>query len=342
MKSQVTIVLALASVSANAQWINYKTPGIPRLADGKPNLAAPAPHGADGKPDFSGLWRTDTAFSAESSKAIDSVKAQPWAVELVKKRKETYARDFPGTQCLPTGITVDMDPGKIVQTPGLLLMLYGGTLYRSIFLDGRHLEKNPNPDWMGYSVGHWEGDTLVIESNGFNDRTWLDDSGHPHTEALRVTERIRRPDFGHLEIIRTFTDPGALLEPWTVPLRFELDADTEDIEYVCNENEKDRGHLVGKASDEKSIKVAPEVLSKYVGSYEFRIPETGQLITVAFNLDSDHLVMSGAGPSTPLNALPNGQFGSEGATIEFVSNDAGKVTNAILHIVEGDLKGVRK
>ena len=141
-------------------------------------------------------------------------------------------------------------------------MLFDGTLYREIFLDGRKLEKDPNPDWMGYSVGHWEGDTMVIESNGFNDGTWLDDDGHPHTETLRVTERLRRPDFGHLELIRTLTDDGALAQPWTVPQKFELNPDTEQIEYVCNENEKDRVHLVGKASDDKGVKVDPNVLHK--------------------------------------------------------------------------------
>lgn len=336
------LFLALAGGTASAQWLNYKTPGIPRLADGKPNLAAPAPRTTDGKPDLSGLWRGDTASGAEISKAMDSVKAQPWAVELKKKRMETYSRDNPTIACLPPGLTVDMDMGKVVQTPHLLLMLFGGTLYRSVYLDGRPLEKNPNPDWMGYSVGHWEGDTLIIESNGFNDRTWLNFDGYPHTEALRVTERIRRPDFGHLDVVRTFTDPGALLEPWTVPVKFEIDADTEDIEYVCNENEKDRGHLVGKASDEKNVKVAPEILARYVGSFEFKIPETGQPLTVTFAVDGDRLVMSGAGPTAPLNALSDKQFSGAGATIEFIPNAAGAVNEAIVRIVEGDLKGVRK
>jgi hypothetical protein len=103
-----------------------------------------------------------------------------------------------------------MGVGKVVQTPNLLLMLFEGTLYREIFLDGRELPKDPNPDWMGYSVGHWEGDTLVVGSTGFNDRTWLDGDGHPHTEALHLTERFRRPDFGHLEVVKTMSDPGAL------------------------------------------------------------------------------------------------------------------------------------
>jgi hypothetical protein len=187
---------------------------------------------------------------------MDLLKPLPCAVVLYEKRKENLGSDSHGTMCLPPGPLVDMGPGKVVQTPNLLLMLDSGTLYREIFLDGRELLKDPNPDWTGYSVGHWDGDTLVVESNGFNDRTWIDADGHPRTETLRVTERLRRPDFGHLQIARTYADSGALKEPWTVPLKFEIDADTEQIEYVCNENERDRPHLVGKASDVKSVKVS--------------------------------------------------------------------------------------
>jgi len=223
---------------------------------------------------------------------MDSVKVQPWAKAISEKRKENLGSDSPGTRCLPPGPAIDLGVGKVVQTANLLLMLYDGTLYREIFLDGRQLEKAPNPDWMGYSVGHWEGDTLVIESNGFNDRTWLDDDGHPHTEALRMTERLRRPDFGHLELVRTLTDDGALAQPWTVPMKFEINPDTEQLEYVCNENERDRVHLIGKASDDKGVKVDPKVLTKYVGSYELKIPENGKLLTVTFTVDGDHLVMA--------------------------------------------------
>ena len=146
---------------------------------------------------------------------------------------------------------------------------------------------------MGYSVGHWEGDTLVIESAGFNDRTWIDGEGHPHSEALRVTERLRRPDFGHLEIQKTLVDPGALMEPSTIPLNLELEADTEPLEYVCNENERDRQHLVGKASDDKSIAVAAAVLSKYVGSYELKIPGTDRILTLEISLSGDQLSLTG-------------------------------------------------
>ena len=136
-------------------------------------------------------------------------------------------------------------------------------------MDGRALERDPNPAWMGYSVGHWDGDTLVVESNGYNDRTWLDHDGHPHTEALRMTERYRRRDFGHMDVEVTYPDPKAYARPWTVAVRAELAADTEMIEFVCGEREANPGlaHWVGKASDEHKdeVKVAPDVLAKYVG-----------------------------------------------------------------------------
>ena len=181
-------LLAFAT-TAEAQWLKYKTPGIPRTADGKPDLTAPAPRMANGKPDFSGLWRVDAAGMAETGKAEDTVKLQPWAEALTAKRKENLGNDAPSVMCLPFGPVVDMGVGKVLQTSRELVMMWNGTLYREIFLDGRPLPEDPNPTWMGYSVGHWEGNTLVITSAGFNDRTWLDDDGRPHTEALRVTER---------------------------------------------------------------------------------------------------------------------------------------------------------
>jgi hypothetical protein len=331
----------LLAIPAPAQWLNYKTPDLPRLADGKPNLKAPAPRMADGKPDLSGLWRDDTAGAAAMSKAMDAIKPQPWAKEIAKKRQDNYGSDSPGTMCLPPGPMVEMGVGKIMQTPKSLLMLYGGTLYREVYLDGRALEKDPNPSWMGYSVGRWDGDTLVITSNGFNDRTWLDEDGYPHTEALRVTERIRRPDFGHLEIEKTLTDSGALLEPWTVPLKMELDADTELVEYVCNENERDRAHLIGKKSDDKSVPIAPEVLARYVGSYDLKIPETGQILTVTFGADGGVLVMKGVGPTTTLTTVSDNEFSGGGVSIKFATVEKGAM-QVLVSTVEGDIKGLRK
>jgi hypothetical protein len=336
-------LVALCAPAAQAQWLKYKTPGIPRTADGKPNLSAPAPRMADGKPDLSGLWRIDAAGFEETGKAQDTVKLQPWAEALTEKRKENLGNDSPSVLCLPPGVMVDMGVGKVVQTRNLLLMLWEGTLYREIFLDGRALPDDPNPDWMGYSVGHWEGDTLVIITAGFNDRTWLDEDGRPHTEALRVTERLHRSDFGHMQITRTFDDPKALLQPWTVPVKLELDADTEQLEYVCNENERDRTHLVGKASDVKSVQVAPEILAKYVGSYEFKSPRTGKIETWTFSLNQDQLVVGGLGASVVLVPVSETEFSTPaGFNMLFVKNDSGAVTGVVLQAVEGNFKATRK
>jgi hypothetical protein len=338
-------VVALAAFwpqQASAQWLKYKTPGIPRTADGKPDLTAALPRMADGKPDLSGIWRTDMAGLAESGKAQGAVKAQPWAAELTAKRKENLGNDSPSVRCLPDGITAEMGVGKMVQTPGLIVMLWGSTLYRQIFLDGRDLPVDPNPTWMGYSVGHWEGDTLVISTAGFNDRTWLDGDGHPHTEGLRVTERLHRTDFGHMEIIRTFADAGALLEPWTVPVKLELDPDNEGLEYVCNENERDAAHLVGKASDDKDIKIAPAILAKYVGHYEVKLPATGEKLNITFALDKDHLTLSGVGPTETLKAGSETEFSAPGLNLKFEKGKAGKINDVLIQTVEGDFKGIRK
>jgi hypothetical protein len=340
--ASAAIAFTLAAPAA-AQWLNYKTPGIPRTADGKPDLSAPAPKMADGRPDLSGIWRFDAAGFTETGKAQDTVKLQPWAEALTAQHKETLGRDSPSTLCLPPGPMVDMGVGRVVQTRDLLLMLWEGTLYREIFMDGRDLPVDPNPDWMGYSVGHWEGDTLVIVTAGFNDRTWLDQIGRPHTEALRVTERLHRTDYGHMQITRTFVDPGALLEPWTVPVKLELDPDHELLEYVCNENEKDRVHLVGKASDVKSVKVAPEVLAKYVGTYEFKSPTTGRIQHWTFSVSGDQLVFSGIGESMQLVSLSDTEFATpDGFNYKFIKSDSGAVTHVIFQTVEGNFKAARK
>jgi hypothetical protein len=338
--ASLIMLLALAA-PASAQWLKYKTPGIPRTADGKPNLSAPAPKMADGRPDFSGLWRTDTKGMAETGQAEDRVKLQAWAVALTDKRKETIGRDAPSVLCLPAGPVIDMGVGKIVQTQKEMLMLFNGTLYREIFLDGRPLPTDPNPDWMGYSVGHWKGNTLVIETIGFNDRTWLDDDGRPHTEQLHVTERLRRTDFGHMELIRTMVDPGALQEPWTVPVKLELNADTEQLEYVCNENERDHDHLVGKASDDKGIAVARDILAAYVGSYAFKFPATGEVFTLNFVMPADQLMLSGMGPTVTLSAISNTEFSAPGVTLKFEKNDSGAVTDVMISAVEGEFKAAR-
>jgi hypothetical protein len=331
---------------AAAQWINYPTPGIPRTADGKPNLSAPAPRTADGKPDLSGMWRVKQATSGETDKAMHSVKAQPWAQELSKARKEDLSRENMSVLCLPFGPRADFAPDKIVQTPGLLMMLFTDLTYRQVFLDGRALPKDPNPTWMGYSVGHWDGDTLVVESAGYNDRTWLDYDGHPHSEDLRITERYRRPDFGHLEIEKTLEDPKSLAQKWVIPIKLEYDADTELLEYVCAENERDRSHLVGEASDEKKneVKVAPEILKQYVGVYDYRQPEHPEdSIPIDISLEGGQLAaVFGEGAKYPVTAVSENKFYLETTQVEFVKDESGRVTHLLLKFVEGDFKAPRR
>jgi hypothetical protein len=262
MNASLIAVLTVAlSAPLEAQWLNHPTPGIPRTPDGKPNLAAPAPRTPDGKPDLSGLWlRISPKYARNIAADLKPEDIQSWAQAQVEQRREDLGRAYMNVQCVPLGgyaTSADITGAemmKIVQTPGLIVMLNPDLTYRQIFLDGRSLESDPNPTWMGYSVGRWDGDTLVVESFGFNDRTWLDHDGHPHTEDLRMTERYRRRDFGSLELQVTFSDLAAYARPWTVTVRAELAADTEMIEFVCNESGHGLEHWVGKASDERKTK----------------------------------------------------------------------------------------
>jgi len=274
----LAIMASVLSAPLAAQWANYPTPGIPRTADGKPNFTAPAPRTADGKPDLSGLWEKVSKYGNNVAPDLKPADVQPWAQTLVKQRMEDLGKDHMIPQCLPMGPGYITDGGttaggitKIIQTPTLIIFLSQDLTYRQIYMDGRKLEANPNPSWMGYSVGHWDGDTLVVESNGYNDKTWLDRNGHPHTEALRTTERYRRPEFGHLEYTLTLEDPAVYAKPWTLSMSAKLAADTEIIEYVCNEGaQKPLSHWTGKASDDEKaeIKVPPAILAKYVGIYK--------------------------------------------------------------------------
>ena len=339
---------ALCLAPINAQWLHYPTPGIPRTPDGKPDLSAPAPRTPDGKPDLSGLWRGDQSGEGETEKAIEAIQPQPWADALSKKRKEELFKDDMSVLCLPFGPRANVGARKLIQTPTLIVILGDDLTYRQVFLEGRPLPSDPNPNWMGYSVGHWDGDTLVIESAGFNDRTWLDDLGHPHSESLHVTERLRRRDFGHLEIDKTIDDPKALTKPLSVPIKLELDADTEIIEYVCAENERDRGHLVGKVADEtkNAVTVAPAILAKYVGVYDFKAPERPDLtIVLSVTLDGDRLLVDvNGGVKRPLTPLSETKFFflEAGGSVEFGKNDQGAVTDMIIGAVEGTFKAIRR
>src|SRR5437867_115019 len=251
----------LSAAPLFAQWENVKHTNIPRRADGKPNLSAAVPRGPDGKPDLSGMWWMPNAGPANTGvppKYLNNIAAdlkpedvpmQPWAAALFKQRGEDRSKHFPYTRCLPSGPMISSFPApwKVIQTPSLVAILYENSMtYRQIFTDGRVLSKDADPAFMGYSVGHWDGDTLVVETEGYNEKTWLDFSGHPHTDALRVTERFRRRDLGHMEIQFTFDDPKAYTKPWTVTIDPQLYLEGDLLESVCNDNEKDLQHLLGK------------------------------------------------------------------------------------------------
>ena len=254
MKAHLTMIAAALMFAAPAfpQWTKFPTPGVPRLPDGKPNLSAPAPKTPDGKPDFTGTWVPRPGYTGNIARDLKpgEVPFQPWAEALYKHRLETQGKEDPQAYCVLSGVPrehVVPYPFKIfTATTGTMVILYEALhSYRQIFMDGRPLPKDPNPTWMGYSVGHWDGDTLVVESSGFVDNNWLDNGGHPGTEAMKLTERFHRRDFGHFDVDITIDDPKAYTKPWTVNLKFNLNPDTELIEYVCSENEKDLNHLVG-------------------------------------------------------------------------------------------------
>jgi hypothetical protein len=339
----IAAILLLRVSVLDAQWLKQPTVGIPRTEDGRPNLTAPAPRLA-GKPDLSGLWRFDAdPYNNNVSVDLKPDEIDPSAVALYKQRMEDLGKEEPSTyRCLPPGPRQLFAPNswvRIIQTPMVIAMLYESLMFRQVFMDGRQLPDNPNPSFMGYSVGRWEGDTLVIDSIGFNETTWLDFGGHPHTEALKTTERIRRDTFGRLDVEVRIDDPRIYKRAFTVPVHAEIVADTEMLEYVCNENEKDSAHLVGKASDEKklAVKVAPEILSKYVGSYTFKAPDDPNQVT-HFNvtLAGDTLSMDiGGKDKQEMVALSETTFAVMGVRLDLFSD------HLIFHIVEGDMKATK-
>jgi hypothetical protein len=212
-----------------------------------------APRMQDGKPDLSGYWAAGGfgpgAILLGAQSDLGAPEFNDWAAELSKKRLADNLRDLPSARCLPGGIVATVTNGtaeRVVQTPGLLVMLTEGQLPRQIFLDGRKHPSDPYPTWFGHSVGRWEGDTLVVDSIGFNDRTWLDLNGHPHTEMLHLVESYRRPDLGHLELELRVEDPGVLKKPWIIKRTYNLDPKEDIMEAVCMENERDAQHLFGK------------------------------------------------------------------------------------------------
>ncbi len=247
-------LLAIALVPASAQWLTNPFSRVPLTLDGKPNLSAPAPKLAEGGVDLSGIWVVDDNhlqfnLMADLIKEGKGVDLLPEAAAVYKAHVEGLGKDRPSGHCLPHSIPDAMlvpQPFKIMHTPGITLVLYEEFVeFRQIFTDGRALPRNPSTAWFGYSIGRWERDSLVIESRGFNDKTWLDDDGHPHSDALHTTERFRRPDYGHMTMEITIDDAKTYVKPWTATLHYHLLPDTELMEFIC-ENEKDAEHLVGK------------------------------------------------------------------------------------------------
>jgi len=335
---RIALFFSLAG-AAVAQWPNSPTPGIPRTPDGKPNLTAPAPRAPDGKPDLSGVWRTrQSSYLFYITSDLKPGEILPQAAALYQQQADNFRKDSDGIKCLPPGPKAGISggglPAKIVQTPGLVVILYEyQTIYRQIFTDGRKLPEDPNPTWMGYSVGHWEGDTLVVTTAGFNDKTTIDLAGHPHTESLRVTERFRRRDAGHIDLQVTLEDPKAYARAWTLPIEMELIADGELIEYVCED--RSGPHLVGKRGDE--FKVPLEILAKYVGAYG----APGRSFVVTLEEGRLMIDQDGAG-KIPLFAHSETSFTQEGTGIEFMKDAQGVVTGLIQRFTEGDRLAVRR
>jgi len=243
----------LLSGAATAQWRNLPTQGVPRTKDGKVDLSAPAPQRPDRKPDLTGIWQpsgTKYLNNLAADFKPGELPIQPWAEAITKERSTgAHSAEESDAKCLPPGVpkvSATPNPFKIIQEPNLVVILYEAFgLYRQIFMDGRELQRDPNPSWLGYSVGRWEGDALVVDTTGFNGKTWLDKIGHPVTESLHVTERFRRRDYGHMEIQTTIDDPKAFTKSWTVTEAMQLVPETELMETVC-ENEKDVAHMPGK------------------------------------------------------------------------------------------------
>lgn len=308
-------VLFLLSIAAplQAQWLGLPTPGIPRTADGEPDLTAPAPEFADGRPDMSGQWVPADARGT----LFDPDKIQPWAREAMARHESNFYADDPRFSCLPSGpgaYPAGISVGgsrRIVQHPEFIAVLNPDMTYRQIYMDGRTLEEDPFPSWLGYSIGYWDGGTLVVESNGYNDKTWLTREGLPHTGQLHITERYQRLDFGHIALEVTYDDPGT----FTGPVQASIDLEYRDsgmLEIVCNESSRIGSDWSGEISqaEEKVVEVPEQVLEQYVGTYQG--VWLGNLITAEVILEDGDLSLV----RTPRYSDTGGNTGS--ATYELI------------------------
>ena len=334
------LLSAALLAAAAAQWLNYPTPGIPRLPDGKPNLAASAPRTVDGKPDLSGIWRgAGPLYRFNIAQDLKPEDIQPWAEALFLERVRDSRKDSPLAKCLPVSVPFHnfFNLTRIVQTPALMVILYESpnSPHRTVFTDGRDLPKDPNPSFLGYSIGRWEEDTFVITTTGFNDLGWLDSAGHPQTESLRLTERLRRRDFGHMEFEMTIDDPKVFTRPFTIKSERLLAADTDLLEDVC-ENERDRIRMAGGSG----IRLSPELVANYAGTYE--LTPTRQVVVMT---TGDLLYIQGLNePKLPLLPESDTRFQSTATTnaFEFVKDAQGNVTHLIVRGDAGEQRAVRK
>lgn len=283
-----------ASAVAQAQWFDWQTPGAPRTADGSVDLTAPAPHTPDGRIDMSGVWVPDDARGT----LFDTSKIQGWALDEMLKQEQSFYANDPRFHCLPSGPSnypAGASVGgarRIVQHPDYIAILHPDMTYRQVFMDGRPLEAEPLlPTWMGYSTGHWDGDVLVIESNGYKATTWLTREGLPHTEQLRITERYTRNDYGHITLDVTYDDPGTFTEPVQATIDLVNQPDNGMLEVICNESETGAQHYTGEISqaDTEVVQLPLETLQKYVGTYQGMW--LGNLITTEFSLSDGQLVL---------------------------------------------------
>jgi hypothetical protein len=333
------LTLLVCSVST-AQWLNYPTPGIPRLPDGKPDLSAPAPRTSDGKPDLSGIWRgAGPIYRFNIAQDLKAEDIQPWAEALFLQRVRDNRKDSPLARCQPVSIPFHnfFNLTRIVQTPGLTMIVYESpnSPHRTVFTDGRDLPKDPNPSWLGYSIGRWEGDTLVITSMGFNDLGWLDSAGHPQTESLRIIERLHRRNFGHMDFEMTIDDPKVFTRPFTIKTERLLAPDTDLLDDFC-ENELDRISFSG----DSGLRLSPDLLQTYAGVYELSAGRE-VVVTVA----ADLLFVQGLNePKLPLVAQSETQFMSTATPtgFEFIKDSQGKITQLMVRGAAGDQKAARK
>ncbi len=263
----IVVACAVAGVSMRAQWLNQPMAGAPRTRDGKINMTGPVPK-VNGKPDLSGIWQVqgdprapnglfglgESLNSRYFRDILSDFKPEerpltPLGAERLRQHTQPGAFN-PTLNCLPDGVPhgdLLPEPFKIMHTPGVIVMLYEvETTFRQIFMDGRKLPADMSPTWQGYSVGRWDGDTLVIDSAGFNDRSWLDARGTPRSTDMRIEERFRRRDYGHMDLTITITDPQIFTKPISFSVVEELLPDTDLLEHYCVENERDDAHMPGR------------------------------------------------------------------------------------------------